>query len=60
MIKRDMKSPVNIIAVIGLTLGGVFGLVGTVVTNPNLRAVSWGIDSVLQFTPARRTCLPLP
>ena len=41
-----MKNPVNILAVIGLTLGGVFGLVGTVVTEPNLRAASWAIDAV--------------
>jgi len=40
-----MKSPENIVAAIGLALGGVFGLVGTVVTDQNLRAVSWGIDS---------------
>jgi hypothetical protein len=39
-----MKSPLNVVAAIGLTLGGVFGLLGTVVTAPNLRAASWGID----------------
>jgi hypothetical protein len=32
--------------VIGLVLGGVFGLLGTVVTQSNLRAASWGIDAV--------------
>ena len=41
-----MKSPLNVVAAIGLALGGVFGLIGTVVTEPNLRAASWGIDSV--------------
>src|SRR6266404_3331306 len=41
-----MKSPVNVVAAIGLALGGVFGLVGTVVTEQNLRAASWGIDGV--------------
>ena len=41
-----MKSPVNIVAAIGLVLGGVFGLLGTVVTAQNLRAASWGIDGV--------------
>lgn len=41
-----MKSPVNVVAAIGVALGGVFGLVGTVVAEPNLRAASWGIDGV--------------
>jgi hypothetical protein len=41
-----MKSPVNIVAAIGLVLGGVFGLLGTAVTAQNLRAASWGIDGV--------------
>jgi hypothetical protein len=44
--KRDMKNPANVVAAIGLALGGVFGLVGTVVTEQNLRAASWGIDGV--------------
>ncbi len=33
-------------AAIGLALGGVFGMVGTVVTEPKLRAAFWGIDAV--------------
>jgi len=41
-----MKNPVNVLAAVGLTMGGVFGLIGTVVAQPNLRAASWGIDSV--------------
>src|SRR3989442_15141659 len=41
-----MKNPVNVVAAIGLALGGVFGLVGTVVTERNLQAASWGIDGV--------------
>ena len=41
-----MKSPENVVAAIGLALSGVFGLVGTVVKEQNLRAASWGIDSV--------------
>jgi hypothetical protein len=40
---RDLKNPANIVAVIGLALGGVFGLAGTVVTERNLQAASWGI-----------------
>jgi hypothetical protein len=46
MIGTDMKSPVNVVALIGLTLGAVFGLAGTLVTEPNLRAASWGLDAV--------------
>lgn len=41
-----MKNPLNVVAAIGLALGGVFGLIGTIVTEQNLRAAAWGIDSV--------------
>ncbi len=41
-----MKRPLNIVAVIGLALGGVFGLVGTIVASQNLRALAWCIDGV--------------
>ena len=41
-----MKNPLNIVAVSGLALGGVFGLVGTVVTQQPLRATAWAIDGV--------------
>ena len=41
-----MNNPVNIVAAIGLALGGVFGLVGTLLTQRNLQSVSWGIDGV--------------
>jgi len=41
-----MKNPLNVVAAIGLALGVVFGLIGTVVTQQNIRAASWGIDSV--------------
>src|SRR5437879_4376031 len=30
---------------IGLALGAVFGMVGTIVTSQNVRAVAWAIDS---------------
>jgi hypothetical protein len=36
----------NIIAAVGLAVGGTFGLLGTVVTQSNLRAAFWGLDSV--------------
>jgi hypothetical protein len=39
-----MKNPINVVAAIGLALGAVFGLLGTVVTSPTLRAASWAID----------------
>lgn len=38
--------PATILAVTGLALGGIFGMVGTIVTDQNLRAASWSIDSV--------------
>src|SRR5713101_1778882 len=41
-----MKSSLNFVAAIGLTLGGVFGLLGTVVTERNLQAAFWAIDGV--------------
>src|SRR5262245_41700776 len=41
-----MKNSVNIVAVVGLALGGVFGLVGTLLTQRNLQAAAWGIDGV--------------
>jgi len=41
-----MKNPLKIVAVIGLALGGALGMLGTLVSDPNLRAVSWAIDSI--------------
>ena len=41
-----MKNPADILAAAGLALGGVFGLVGTVVTAQPVRAAAWAIDSV--------------
>ncbi len=41
-----MKHPLHVVAVIGLTLGGVFGMVGTFVADPNLRSTLWGIDGL--------------
>ena len=39
----------------GFALGGVFGMIGTVVTQRNLQAASWGIDGVglVVATPCR-------
>jgi len=36
----------NIVATVGLALGAVFGLAGTIVTQPHLQETLWGIDSV--------------
>jgi len=41
-----MKNPMTVVAAFGLALGGVFGMIGTVVTQRNLQAASWGIDGV--------------
>src|SRR5215831_16159923 len=38
--------PLNIVAAIGLALGAIFGLIGTVVSDQAVRAASWAIDSV--------------
>jgi hypothetical protein len=43
----DIKNKnLNVIASIGLTLGGVFGLAGTFVDQANLRNMAWEIDSL--------------
>jgi len=41
-----MKSASNIIAVIGLMDGAIFGMLGTIVNQPNLRASFWALDAV--------------
>jgi hypothetical protein len=38
------KNPIDIIAVIGLGLGAVFGMAGTFVAQPALQAILWAID----------------
>jgi hypothetical protein len=40
-----MHRSVNVVAIIGLALGSVFGLAGAAVTQPNLQAFLWAIDS---------------
>ena len=40
----NMHSSINIIAAVGLALGGVLGLVGAIVTQQNLQAILWAID----------------
>ncbi len=41
-----MKNPVNVVTVVGLALGGVFGVAGTFVAQRNLQAAAWGLDGV--------------
>jgi hypothetical protein len=49
-----MKKPANIVAAIGLVLGGVLGMVGTMVTAQNLHAISWAVDGTALIV---ATCL---
>jgi hypothetical protein len=39
-----MKSPLKIVIVIGLVLGGALGMLGTMVAAQDIRAVAWAID----------------
>lgn len=41
-----MKNPLKVVAVVGLALGGVFGLAGSFVGEPHLRSIFWTIDGV--------------
>jgi hypothetical protein len=40
------KTPLDLVAALGLALGAVFGMAGTFVTQPNRQAMLWAIDSV--------------
>jgi hypothetical protein len=39
-----MNTPLKIVIGVGLALGGIFGMAGTMVANQNLRAVFWALD----------------
>lgn len=41
-----MKKPTHVAAAIGLLLGGVFGMLGTMVAERNLQAAFWAVDGV--------------
>ena len=43
---RAMKNPLNRVACLGLALGGIFGMAGTMVAAANLRAAFWALDAV--------------
>ena len=40
------KTPLNIVAAVGLALGGLLGMLGTVVAARNLQSAFWAIDGV--------------
>jgi hypothetical protein len=40
------KNSVNVIAAVGLALGGLFGMLGTMVAARNLQSALWAIDGV--------------
>ena len=40
------KNPMNLIAAVGLALGGLFGMAGTMVAARNLQSAFWAIDGV--------------
>lgn len=42
----EMKNPANVVAAIGLALGGVFGMLGTMAAERNLQAAFWAVDGV--------------
>ena len=39
-----MRNPLKIVAAIGIALGGILGMLGTMVSAQNVRAISWAID----------------
>jgi hypothetical protein len=39
-----MRHSINVIATVGLALGGTFGMAGALVTQPNVQAILWAID----------------
>lgn len=43
---RAMKNSLNRLACLGLALGGIFGMAGSMVAAANLRAAFWALDAV--------------
>ena len=43
-IKAGTRNAANVIAMVGLALGGIFGMLGTMFTARNLQAACWAID----------------
>jgi hypothetical protein len=44
-IRETMHKPMNIIAAVGLALGGALGLTGAMVAQQNVQAILWAIDA---------------
>jgi len=40
-----LNSSLNTLAAIGLALGGIFGVAGTMTAEPNLQAMEWAVDA---------------
>jgi hypothetical protein len=41
-----VNGPLRRVAAVGLALGGIFGMIGSVVTASNVRSISWAIDGI--------------
>lgn len=52
-----MKNSVNGIAITGLSLGAVFGLLGTFIAQRNVQSAAWGIDGVGLIVATALLCL---
>jgi hypothetical protein len=46
MMVGTMRNPLNAVACVGLALGGVLGMAGSLVARQDVRAASWSLDSV--------------
>jgi hypothetical protein len=44
--ETGMKTPLNALAAVGLALGGLFGMAGTMVVARNLQSAFWAVDGV--------------
>lgn len=40
----SLRTPLNVLALIGLAVGGICGLAGAAVPQPHVRSLLWGID----------------
>lgn len=47
-----MRKYLNVLAAIGLVIGGVFGMIGSMVSQQNLRSAAWGLDGTAMVVAA--------
>ena len=47
-----MNKPLNVLAAIGLALGGIFGMIGAMVSQHSLRSAAWGLDGTAMVVAA--------